>query len=391
MIIKESIIVEEGLAKIYIPNPSKYVREDGVVEPAWMPVFYNPEARFSRDITILALLAFFDGKSFYFVDLLAGTGVRGIRIALETGGQGIVNDVDPRAYGYLVENIRYNRVENKVVAANMEANALSNLLTFTGLFVDYMDIDPYGSPIPFIDNAIKPLGKTALLGVTATDKGPLTCVHKEKALKRYWIECANIDFGNELGIRLLTYNIALRASSQNLTIKPILYLSKSHYYRMFYVVERKNPSKTLSECKGFIWYCPQTLERGFTRNVPGSVSCSDGSTPLFIGPVWICPVASIEFVSKLEEKLGKADWLKNKDVINYIRYMKEESIVNEPYVRLDLLCKKYKVNMPKIPSLIEKIRSLGYIAARTHLDPRGIKTNAPIRELEKLLYNKDFN
>ncbi|MEM1761591.1 MAG: N2,N2-dimethylguanosine tRNA methyltransferase, partial [Desulfurococcaceae archaeon] len=145
-------IVSEGLTKLLIPRMDLYRRPDGSVEPAWMPVFYNPEAVISRDLTVLFLKAIMGKSNFFFVDLLSGTGIRGLRIAVEVGGYGILNDVDPRAYHYIRRNIALNNLEDRVEAYNNEANALLNTLVFTGVFVDYIDVDPYGSPVPFLDS-----------------------------------------------------------------------------------------------------------------------------------------------------------------------------------------------------------------------------------------------
>jgi tRNA (guanine26-N2/guanine27-N2)-dimethyltransferase len=83
-------IVQEGLARIVIPRVELYKREDGSIEPAWMPVFYNPHTVVSRDLTTLFLKTTMRSKQdFFFVDLLSGTGIRGIRVGLEVGGEGI--------------------------------------------------------------------------------------------------------------------------------------------------------------------------------------------------------------------------------------------------------------------------------------------------------------
>jgi len=49
-------LIKEGLATLVIPRLDYYRRVDGVVEPAWMPVFYNPQAVLSRDFTSMFLI-----------------------------------------------------------------------------------------------------------------------------------------------------------------------------------------------------------------------------------------------------------------------------------------------------------------------------------------------
>ena len=100
----EEIIVE-GLAKIIIPKRELFIRPDGLYEPAWSPVFYNPLMEFNRNITVLVTITYFNKKEFFFIEPLSGTGIRGIRLALESNGYGYINDVDPLSYYYMERNI----------------------------------------------------------------------------------------------------------------------------------------------------------------------------------------------------------------------------------------------------------------------------------------------
>jgi tRNA (guanine26-N2/guanine27-N2)-dimethyltransferase len=261
-------VISEGAAKIIIPRRELFRRSDGVYEPAWAPVFYNPLMRTNRDFTVLATKTYFNNHEFMFIEPLGGTGVRGIRLAIESNGYGLINDVDPVAYYYITRNIRLNNIDDRVYAVMHEANTLLNNYTFTGVLVEYIDIDPYGSPIPFIDSAIKPLAKKALIGVTATDTGPLTCSHGNKALRRYGIRCFKTDFSKELGLRILIYNIVFRAAAMDVVLKPLFSYSDKYYYRVFFETERSGAKsyRVIEECRGYLWYCKNTLERGSRKN-----------------------------------------------------------------------------------------------------------------------------
>ena len=47
----------------------------------------------------------------------------------------------------------------------------------------FVDLDPFGTPAPFIDAAIRSSGK--YLGVTATDTAPLCGAHLKAGIRRY--------------------------------------------------------------------------------------------------------------------------------------------------------------------------------------------------------------
>lgn len=383
-------VVEEGLVKIIIPRLELYKRPDGVIEPAWMPVFYNPQAVVSRDVTVVYLKTLMRERDFYFLDLLSGTGVRGLRIARECGGLGILNDVDPRAYYYIKRNIELNNLGNRVEAYNNEANVLLNTLVFTGVFLDYIDIDPYGSPVPFIDSVFKPIGKRAYIGVSATDTGPLSCTYPHKALSRYWSKCIKVDFEKEFASRLLISNIVMRASAQEIELKPSLTLIFKHFIRVFFSARRTamGAYRVLDECLGYIWFCEKTLERGFIRDIGETrdLKCSDNSRPLILGKIWICPLSEHELVSGVLEEASKLNWL-NSETLRLLSRIREESSINNPYYRLDKLCSILGVQMPSISRLIEELRKNNIPCSRTHMDPRGIRIRGDYRVLVDIIMN----
>lgn len=371
--------MEEGLAKIAVPKLDLYRRPDGVIEPAWMPVFYNPQAAVSRDLTSVFIKSIFGEKEFLFVDLLSGTGIRGIRIVRETGGYGILNDIDPRAYYYIRKNIELNNLEDRLEAYNNEANALLNTLVLAGVFVDYLDVDPYGSPVPFLDSVFKPIGREAYIGITATDTAPLTCTYPHKALSRYWSKCIKLDFEKEYAARLLIANIVMRASALEIELRPVLTLVFQHFIRTFFIAKRtaSGAYRVFDECIGYLWYCKETLERGFIKNPEElrEVSCKSSDKPMLLGRVWICELSNIDLVTRALAASTAMTWLKP-ETVKLLGKLKEEASIIQPYFRLDKLCSVLKVTMPSIKQLVDELRNLGIKCSRTHMDPRGLRVQA---------------
>lgn len=381
---EKEIVVKEGLASLVIPNPELYRRPDGKVEPAWMPVFYNPVAAVNRDVTVLFLNCAMRGKHFLFVDALSGTGVRGIRICLEVGGHGLLNDVSARAYHYIVKNIKLNKLEARIDAYNCEANALMNNLAVSGVYVDYVDIDPYGSPSPFVDSALKPLSREAYLGITATDVASLSCTYPHKTLSRYWSKCFKVDFDKEFATRVLISNVVLKGSALEISLEPVIAFVHAHYIRVFFKAVRSASKAhiTVKNCIGYLWYCKKTLERGFirfTEEVNG-LSCLDGSKPILLGPLWICNIEDPRTIEMVLKLACETQWI-NRDTLKILFRLSEESSIEHPYYRLDKLCSSLGVNMPKLEELIEKLRSYGIKCSRTHMDPRGIRIEGSYTEL----------
>ena len=384
---KHEEIISEGLAKIIIPRIDLYKREDKTVEPAWMPVFYNPQGVVSRDLTTLFLKSTMLKRDFLFVDLLSGTGVRGIRISLEVGGEGLLNDIDPRAYHYIKRNILVNKLEGRLEAYNQEANTLLNMLVLSGITLDYVDVDPYGSPIPYIDSVFKPLCKKAYIGITATDLAPLSCTHPRKTLVRYWNKCIRVDFEKEYALRLLIASTAMRAAALGFAVTPLLSTVYKHYARIFIESERSynRAFRVINECVGYIWYCTDTLERGYTRDPYDTPNCTSGKRPIVLGKTWICSITVPDTVSRVLLEAEKTGFLRL-ETLKILEKLRDEVSINTPYIRLDKLCSVLKVNMPKIDLLVSKLRELGFQATKTHMDVRGLKTNAPFEELARVIY-----
>jgi tRNA (guanine26-N2/guanine27-N2)-dimethyltransferase len=63
---------------------------------------------------------------------------------------------------------------------------------------------------------------------------------------------------------------------------------------------------------------------------------------------------------------------------------KEEAGAHPLFYTTDEISKMKKANPPQIEAVLEKLRSQGFNAARTHFSPTGFKTDAPTEEITNL-------
>jgi tRNA (guanine26-N2/guanine27-N2)-dimethyltransferase len=161
------IEITEGRTILLIPRIEKLSRKN--------IVFYNPHMEFSRDISI-AIARILKPKRF--CDLLAGSGARGIRIANETGCETTVNDINPEAFKLIERNKELNKVD--VNATNLDANQLLSREKF-----NFIDIDPFGPPVHFIDSALRSIRDKGVLAVTATDTSALCGTYPKACRRKY--------------------------------------------------------------------------------------------------------------------------------------------------------------------------------------------------------------
>jgi len=379
-----TVQIREGKVKVLIPNPKYYLREDGVYEPAWAPVFYNPRMVFNRDIAVLTLNTYAKSvsKGLHVADVLAGTGVRGIRFAVEVEGveRVTINDIDPKASTLARLNAKLNNVEDKVIVENYDANLLMRLYRFSGEFLDYVDVDPFGTPVPYLEAALGVVRRGGMIALTATDTATLSGVHRETCRRRYWANTFKVDFEKEMGLRVLMGYIVLRAATLDLSVNFKLSYYADHYFRVYFTVDRsaRRANKMLRKL-GYI-RSPKGFAEELIMEVDNPMICMGNGV---IGPLWVGELVDRDFVkSMLDALMSKYDYVEYRErARKLLELLFNEKDYPPYYYRVDRLCKYLKVSMPPLNLIIECLESRGYKASRTHFDNRSFKTNAPIEEV----------
>ncbi len=327
------MIVEEGKVKIIAPTVNE--KGPGKIKG----VFYNREMIFNRDSTIFLL---YNIKVKNALDALAATGVRGIRIVREIGIPVTINDFSKEAYKIIKKNAELNNVQAEIL--NMNANSLMSIRRF-----DYVDIDPFGTPVPFIDIALRS-GK--ILGITATDTATLSG-RRKKVERRYLAKVVKGSGNHEIGIRILLGYVGRMAARFDIGIEPIFSFWKGHAYRIYIRVK-----------KG-VKYAMRTLEKIKTTE--------------FGGPLWIADIHDLEFLKHAKIP----DIQTRKEFEKYLQLWRNEKFFL--YYEIPQICSSLKISQPPISKIIDSLREIGYEAYRTHFSPQGIRVNATLGELKKLL------
>ena len=133
---------------------------------------------------------------------------------------------------------------SQAAAINMDANALMHSQHF-----GYIDIDPFGTPMPFIDAAIQSIKNKGVLGITATDTAPLCGAHKAACIRRYKARPIRGSQCHEIGLRILLGYIAREAIKHDAGIRPLLCYYMDHYFRVYVQIIRgaRRADKALEE------------------------------------------------------------------------------------------------------------------------------------------------
>jgi len=320
------VIVEEGKVRILAPNVN--LKGPGKIEG----VFYNRAMVFNRDTTIFLL---HNLKVKNALDALAATGVRGIRIVKELEIKTTINDRDARAVEIIKENLELNDVEARVT--NRDARALMNEEKY-----DYVDIDPFGTPVPFIDSALLS-GK--IIGITATDTATLGGRNR-RIVRRYLADVKTPPhFVHEIGIRVLIGYIGRMATRFDLGIEPIISIWHGHFFRVYVRVKRgvSKANATLDNIKN----------------------------TEFGGPMWIGELHDSSFLKNAKIP----QWLPTKRTLeNYIDLWKNEKFFL--FYHIPSIASELKVSTPSPKKIMKILKELGYEAYPTQFSPQGVRTNA---------------
>jgi tRNA (guanine26-N2/guanine27-N2)-dimethyltransferase len=205
---------EEGKAVIKVPEFEKVT--------AKTPVFYNPHMAYDRELSRRVYNA---TKKTEVLDAFSGSGIRAILYALE-GAKVTANDYNPKAVELIKKNAKLNNVSLKIM--NKDANILFREQNF-----QVIDVDPFGSPAPYLDSIMHGLQNGSFLFVTATDTKALCGHAKKAALRKYGINTVKTPFSKELGVRVLLTAIMREGAKHTFGFDVLLSYCRQHYIRVF--------------------------------------------------------------------------------------------------------------------------------------------------------------
>ncbi len=367
--------ITEGSTTFYAPVQD----ENAEFPPGSAPVFYNTRMEFNRDMTVLLLSVI---KPEEYLDSMAATGIRGLRVANETHVPVVINDFNPTAVKIIEENAK--RFDEDITVSCDDANRLM----CSGRF-DAVDLDPFGTPMPFLDCACRSAKR--YLFVTATDTAPLCGAHLKAGLRRYFATPINTaEYHSEVGLRIMMGAMARELVKYDRGMKPILSFAKNHYYRSHVQIIPKVPAAdaTMAEI-GFIHECPNCLYRSEEKGalLPTEEVCPHcGARTLPIGPLWMGRLQGEGIIDSMLENLPAMQFGTAKQMEKFLHILNNEPETGFFY-DYHAICRALRVSPPNMDAFIEKVNEAGYTTARTHFHPTGVKTFAPLPVLEEILKN----
>ncbi len=351
---------------------------DGASDGTSDAVFYNPEMELNRDVTVAVLRAHADRREPHceeratYVDATAASGVRAARAAAE-GYTVTAADVDPDAVALARENLADTDGET----VHRDANALLHESSF-----DVVDLDPYGSPVPFADAAVR--GTRELLCVTATDTAPLCGAHFESGRRRYRTTPRNTEYHPEMGLRVLLSALARTAAKHDVAVEPVCSHVSRHYVRTYLAVDHSatRANETVAQL-GHVHHCQDCLFRehdhGLLADAPDTCPNCEGNRVVTAGPLWLGEIADSGFTeavhAEITDDMGEA--ARARRLLDTVA----TELGRPTHYDQHRLCELWGRPASGMAEFVAALRDAGHAATRAHYSGTAFETDADVAEI----------
>jgi tRNA (guanine26-N2/guanine27-N2)-dimethyltransferase len=385
--------VKEGKVRVSVPKLQAFVKEPSEYAPSKAPVFYNPVMEFNRDLSVLALQTYQRrvNREISVCEPLTSSGIRGIRFATEIHGikNVLIGDINERAFKLAKQNVQLNNLQDQIAVKHKDANCLLSCHSAPRKRFDVVDIDPFGSPVPYLDSAIRALRNTGLLAVTATDLAPLCGVHPKACIRKYGGKPLRTEYCHELAVRLLTGCVATLAAKHDIGIRVVFSHSSDHYVRVY--AETGYGAKKADESVknlGYILHCFNCLHRetaasAFSKNIEKCPEC--GSRMDFAGPLWLGRILDKQFCESMTKENMQRAFRSSFRISKLMSLARDEAEAPLTYYIIDKVSSKLSLHVPSVATMLKLLLEKGFQAVPTHFNSRGIRTNAPALTMQNFV------
>jgi tRNA (guanine26-N2/guanine27-N2)-dimethyltransferase len=386
--------VKEGEVEALVPKLEAFTTMPSDYAPSKAPVFYNPVMEFNRDLAVLALQAYqrMADHEITVCEPLTGTGLRGIRFAAEVRGvrKVVMNDISEAAFHLANLNVKSNGLTSKATVKHGEANHLLSSYSAPHRRFDATDIDPFGSPVRFLDSAVRALRDGGLLALTATDMAPLCGVHPRACVRKYGGKPLRTEYCHELAVRLLAGCLAMTAARQDIGIDVVFSHRAEHYIRIYATVHygAKMADESIRNM-GYLRHCFKCFHRERESNmfaVGRSEICPECGSKLNItGPLWLGGLWNAQFVKLMDNEAYQRRLGSAQRIQKMLTVIKTEIEAPITYYVVDKLCDSLNLPVPSVRKVVETLKERNFQADLTHFSSRGIRSNAPASTMREIL------
>uniref|UniRef100_A0A8C7Q706 tRNA (guanine(26)-N(2))-dimethyltransferase n=1 Tax=Oncorhynchus mykiss TaxID=8022 RepID=A0A8C7Q706_ONCMY len=331
---------------------------------------------------------------------LAASGLRSVRFALEVPGLRSVtaNDFSAKAAALIARNAQHNGVTHLLQASQRDARLMRGKKDR----YDVIDLDPYGSPAPFLDAAVQAVGEGGLLCVTCTDMAVMAGNSGETCYSKYGSVSIKAKYCHEMALRIILHSLDQRAGVYQRYIHPLLCVSVDFYIRVYVRVHtgqamvKNSASKQalVYNCVGCGSFHLQRLGKRTTQGnhikysaatgPPVGAECEHcGHRHQLGGPIWGEALHDVSFVQKvLSAVSGNPSRFGTARRIEGMLSMVTEELEDVPlYYTVDNLSSTVHCSTPPLLQFRSALLHAGHRVSLSHACKNALKTDAPPRVL----------
>ena len=278
----------------------------------------------------------------------------------------------------------------------------------------WVDIDPFGSPLPFLDVSIQSLARRGVIEASATDSAALTGSSRGAMLRRYGSRVRTDGLAHDSALRVMMGNLARCAARHDRSVDPLLSIWDSHHLRVSSgVIKSKEGANLVEDRLGWRVHAP--TEREVVASVESGLhpelsmdklpmTCLlplhfpiDRRDPRVSGPLWVGSLGSQEAMCSMTEQKALtmcvpdyeegdiAGWsekdfdIEKRRILRSVRNIEAEGSVIDTahHILVDDLASWLEIGSPPSPRLmVEELREMGYRASLVHYAKPSLKTDA---------------
>lgn len=340
--------------------------------------FYNPAMQTNRDLSVRLVQAWATrrGRQLDVADVLAGAGARSLRLANEVDADIVVhaNDGDPNAIAAIeAGRQRLGTGPERLTTTHGAAHSF-----LAGRRFDVIDIDPYGSPMPFLDGAMNAVRHDGLVCITATDTAALSGTYPRVCRRRYgaWHGLHAQPWRAEVGLRILAGAAIRSAGRFDRAATPVLSISRGHWMRVvLHVTESRKAADALARGLGIavsdhgLGRMAATDGHGEARVLEPDEAARRGD---WAGPVWTGALHD----RPLLDAMAGMDGAVHARTERFLQVAQDEAAAPPFWLHMGRIRAHLHADPPRMGLLKDALAAAGHAAAPTHMDPEGIRTDA---------------
>ena len=332
--------------------------------------FYNPQSRYVRDLGVLAAAVYRqDRGSLRVLDALAGCGVRSLRYSQESNADYLwINEGNPQLGSILQQNLACAIAPKNFQITHQDAHRVFFSCYQQRDYYDLVDVDCFGSAVPYLNNMLWATKIGGLMYLTSTDGRTLTGHPPEKTVQTYNAIARSHPAIQEQALRLLIGTTQQQAASRGLGVEPIFSLFTGQTYRIMLRLVTK--PRLTADNYGFLAYCRICGNyQTYSWRKLNKVGCTCNHPAITVsGAMWLGKLHDSQQLRRFKLLAQTWDWQK---IIKLLNLMQGEIDFPPYFYSLREIGNRGKLDLPKRSHLIKALQDKGYQAAMTHIDSQG--------------------